>query len=106
MTWNVEMFSQAGLEPNKAPADLDAFREYSSKLAVREGSELKRVGYAIRHVGHPHGIVDKWDWLSVSAGVKYVDLTPEKAKKIFTEHVQGGKIVNEYALAAGSERTL
>lgn len=39
-------------------------------------------------------------------GVKYVDLTPEKAKKIFTEHVQGGKIVNEYALAAGSERTL
>jgi len=39
-------------------------------------------------------------------GVKYVELTPEKAKKIFTEHVLGGKIVNEYALAAGSERTL
>ena len=39
-------------------------------------------------------------------GVKYVELTPDKAKKIFTEHVLGGKIVNEYALAAGSERTL
>jgi len=38
--------------------------------------------------------------------VKYVDLTPEKAKKIFQEHVQGGRIVTEYALAAGSERTL
>jgi len=39
-------------------------------------------------------------------GVKYVELTAEKAKKIFAEHVLGGKIVNEYALAAGSERTL
>ena len=38
--------------------------------------------------------------------VKYVELTPEKAERIFTEHVLGGKIVNEYALAAGSERTL
>ena len=38
--------------------------------------------------------------------VKYVDLTPEKAKRVFQEHVQGGRIVTEYALAAGSERTL
>jgi NADP-reducing hydrogenase subunit HndB len=36
--------------------------------------------------------------------VKYVDLTPEKAKRIFEEHVRGGKIVKEYALAVGSER--
>ncbi len=39
-------------------------------------------------------------------GVKYVELTDEKAKKIFAEHVLGGHIVKEYALAAGSERTL
>jgi NADP-reducing hydrogenase subunit HndB len=38
--------------------------------------------------------------------VKYVELNAGKAKKIFIEHVLGGKIVNEYALAAGSERTL
>jgi NADP-reducing hydrogenase subunit HndB len=38
--------------------------------------------------------------------VKYVDLDPEKAKKIFSEHVLGGNIVKEYVLAAGSERTL
>jgi NADP-reducing hydrogenase subunit HndB len=36
--------------------------------------------------------------------VKYVDLTPEKIRTILTEHVIGGKIVQEYALAAGSER--
>ena len=38
--------------------------------------------------------------------VKYIDMTPEKAEKVFAEHVLGGKIVTEYALAAGSERTL
>jgi len=38
--------------------------------------------------------------------VKYADLNPEKAKKIFDEHVMGGKIVTEYALATGSERVL
>jgi len=36
--------------------------------------------------------------------VKYVDLTPDKAKRVFQEHVLGGKVVAEYALAAGSER--
>ena len=38
--------------------------------------------------------------------VKYVDLTPEKAKEILVEHVLGGRIVTEYALAAGSERSI
>ena len=38
--------------------------------------------------------------------VKYVDLTGEKAKRIFSEHVQNGRIVAEYALAQGSEQTL
>jgi NADP-reducing hydrogenase subunit HndB len=36
--------------------------------------------------------------------VKYVDLTPEKAIKIFVKHVLSGEIVKEYALAFGSER--
>lgn len=36
--------------------------------------------------------------------VKYVDLTEEKIGKIFTEHIMGGKIVTDYALAVGSER--
>ena len=37
--------------------------------------------------------------------VKYVDLTKEKMRKIFKEHVLNGKIVTEYALAIGSERS-
>ncbi len=42
--------------------------------------------------------------LKDEAPVKYVDLTPEKIRKIFSEHVLNGKIVEEYALAKGSER--
>ncbi len=42
--------------------------------------------------------------LKDEAPVKYIDLTPEKIRKILSEHVIGGKIVSEYALAVGSER--
>ena len=38
------------------------------------------------------------------APVKYVDLTDEKIRKILEEHVLGGKIVQDYALAIGSEQ--
>ena len=38
------------------------------------------------------------------APVKYIELTPDKARRIFTDHIQGGRIVAEYALAVGSER--
>lgn len=37
--------------------------------------------------------------------VKYVDLTPQKINRILNEHILKGNIVNEYALAVGSERT-
>ena len=42
--------------------------------------------------------------LKGSAPVKYVDLTPDKMKEIFEKHVLGGKVVEAYALAVGSER--
>ena len=38
--------------------------------------------------------------------VKYIDVNSEKAIEILEKHVIGGKIVKEYALAAGSERVL
>ncbi len=42
--------------------------------------------------------------LAGQAPVKYVDLTEEKVKKIFKNHVLNGKFVQEYALSIGSER--
>ncbi len=43
---------------------------------------------------------------SGEAPVKYVDVTPDRIKRIFDEHVIKGRIVAEYALVMGSERTL
>jgi NADP-reducing hydrogenase subunit HndB len=40
------------------------------------------------------------------APIKYIELTPEKTKKIFEKHVVGGNVVKEYALAVGSERAV
>jgi NADP-reducing hydrogenase subunit HndB len=37
--------------------------------------------------------------------VKYTSLDTEKAVRIFEEHVMGGKAVEDYALARGSETT-
>ena len=37
--------------------------------------------------------------------VKYVDLTAEKIKKVLNVHIIKGNIINDYALAIGSERT-
>ena len=42
--------------------------------------------------------------LKGQAPIKYVDLTPEKIRRILNEHVNGGKVVQEYALAKGSEK--
>ena len=42
--------------------------------------------------------------LKGQAPVKYVDLDEEKTRKIFTEHVLSGVVVEDYALAIGSER--
>lgn len=36
--------------------------------------------------------------------VKYVDLDEEKTTKVFQAHVLAGEVVQEYALATGSER--
>ncbi len=43
--------------------------------------------------------------LSGEPPVKYIALTDEKMRKIFAEHVVGGKPVKEFALVVGHETT-
>lgn len=43
--------------------------------------------------------------LAGSAPVKYGDINPDKARKIYAEHVLGGKPVAGYVLAVGCEST-
>jgi NADP-reducing hydrogenase subunit HndB len=42
--------------------------------------------------------------LAGKAPVKYVDLDETKVERIFQDHVLSGTVVQEYALAVGSER--
>ena len=42
--------------------------------------------------------------LKDEAPVKYIDLSVDKVSRIYKEHVMGGEIVKEFALAIGSER--
>jgi NADP-reducing hydrogenase subunit HndB len=42
--------------------------------------------------------------LKGQAPIKYVDLDEDKTARIFSEHVVSGNVVEEYALAVGSER--
>ncbi len=43
--------------------------------------------------------------LAGEAPVKYIALTEDKMRKIFAEHVLGGKAIKEFALVAGHETT-
>ena len=40
-----------------------------------------------------------------AAPVKYAQLDAQKTARIFEEHIIGGKVVVEYAMSVGSERT-
>jgi len=78
--------------------------------AIMEEMERRDVKDIILTISSCAGLCSREPMITVEIKdeppVKYVDLTPEKAKKVFIEHVLGGKIVKEYALAAGSERIL
>jgi NADP-reducing hydrogenase subunit HndB len=39
------------------------------------------------------------------APVKYIEMTPDKIKKIFDSHIMNKQVVKEFALAMGSETT-
>jgi multiple sugar transport system substrate-binding protein len=73
LTWNKTQFKDAGLDPEKPPKTWDEFREYAKKLTKTEGGNITRVGYAIRHVGHPHGVVHKHFWAIYGTGGALVD---------------------------------
>jgi ABC-type glycerol-3-phosphate transport system substrate-binding protein len=74
LTWNKDQFKEVGLDPEKPPKTWDEFREYAKKLVKRDAQgNITRVGYAIRHVGQPHGIVHKHFWAIYGAGAALID---------------------------------
>lgn len=73
-------------------------------------SEIEKRGYkdAIMTTSGCAGLCSKEPMMTVElkgeAPVKYISVTPDKISKIFEEHIKGGKIVKDYALAMGYER--
>ena len=76
--------------------------------ALMEAIEEKDISDVILTSSGCAGLCSKEPMATVElkdeAPVKYVELTPEKIRRILDEHIIGGKIVEEYALARGSER--
>jgi len=58
---NIEMFEEAGLDPNNLPKNFDELLECAKKLTKSDAAgEITRSGFAIRYAGHPIGITDKF----------------------------------------------
>jgi ABC-type glycerol-3-phosphate transport system substrate-binding protein len=74
LTWNKAHFREAGLDPERPPRTWDEFRDFAKKLTKRDArGNITRVGFAIRHVGHPHGVVHKFTWALWGAGADIID---------------------------------
>jgi NADP-reducing hydrogenase subunit HndB len=82
-----------------ARAIVSAFLEAIEKNGVRD-IQLATTGCAGLCSKEPMATLEMRD----SPPVKYGDLTPDKAARIFAEHVLKGNVVKEYAIGIGSER--
>ena len=57
---NVDMFKQAGLDPDKPPKTYDEMLAAAKKLTKYDAAgKITQAGFAIRFKGHPFGIADK-----------------------------------------------
>jgi len=79
---------------------LDAVESAARELGS-DGVSIKTTGCAGFCSREPMMTVD----VSGAPPVKYCDLNAAKAKRIYSEHVLGGKPIGEYALGAGCEST-
>ncbi|GAT74265.1 extracellular solute-binding protein [Microbacterium hydrocarbonoxydans] len=58
--YNMDQFTEVGLDPAQPPTTFDELQEYAEKLAIQDPSgKVTRNGMALRYSGNPTGIVDK-----------------------------------------------
>jgi NADP-reducing hydrogenase subunit HndB len=76
--------------------------------ALIEGFEKNKIEDVILTSSGCAGLCSREPMVTIElkdqAPIKYGDLTPEKICRILDEHVIGGTVVQEYALAKGSEK--
>jgi multiple sugar transport system substrate-binding protein len=90
--YNKDMFKEAGLDPEKPPKTWDEFRDYAKKLTKTDPAKgtITRVGYAIRHLGTPGGVVGKWISFLWSTGTDLVENPYTSNGKKATFNTPGG----------------
>ncbi len=50
--WNKKLFTDGGLDPETPPSTWEEARDFSDKLTVEEGGELKRLGFLVNYGQH------------------------------------------------------
>ena len=99
LTWNKDQFKEVGLDPEKPPKTWDEFRDYAKKLTKRDAQgNITRVGYAIRHVGQPHGVVHKHFWAIYGAGASLIDTPLALRGGKYMVNTPGGKAALQLVL--------
>jgi ABC-type glycerol-3-phosphate transport system substrate-binding protein len=99
LTWNKDQFKEVGLDPEKPPKTWAEFRDYAKKLTKRDAQgNITRVGYAIRHVGQPHGVVHKHFWAIYGAGAALIDTPLALHGGKYMVNTPGGKAALQLVL--------
>jgi ABC-type glycerol-3-phosphate transport system substrate-binding protein len=99
LTWNKDQFKEVGLDPEKPPKTWAEFRDYAKKLTKRDAQgNITRVGYAIRHVGQPHGVVHKHFWAIYGAGAALIDTPLALRGGKYMVNTPGGKAALQLVL--------
>jgi len=106
---NVDMFKEAGLDPNRPIKTYDQFLEYAKKLTkdIDGDGKLDQWGYGIRYKGHPLGIADKFVTPFLHAwGARMISIEERKASGYVNSEnaVEAlrfyGDLVNKYHVAS------
>jgi len=78
--------------------------------ALQEEIEKRNLRDVIVNISSCAGLCSREPMVTVELQgkppVKYIDLTPDKARDILEKHVLAGQVVKEYALAVGNEKVL
>ena len=67
--YNRQMFRDAGLDPDRPPANWDELVDFADRLTVRnEEGTIERAGISLRKTGYKPGTAEKWLTFLYSAG--------------------------------------
>lgn len=104
--YSVDLFKQAGLDPESPPTTLTELLEYAKKPTKYGPTGVTQAGFALRYSGNPRGIADKWLPFLHAFGGRLYGLQGKKASGYLDapaaiESLQFyGDLVNKYKVSS------